>query len=374
MSLSIDRALMAMSLEEEDIPFDLPDDPDYSSCERNEFSVIGRLLNPDCQKMSDLILDMPRKWQLYDRVRGVALNQERFQFIFKHELDLEEVLRKGVQSFNLWTLAIERWIERPPSDYLQFIEVWVQIRKIPVNHYTLKAITALGEFAGLVKVVAWDPLKAQNRSYVRVKVVFDVSKPLRVSKVVNLPSGEVATIFYYYENIQKRCYTCQRITHEQERCHLFIASKQSNEKGKKFKSFPLVKSIPIVLKEFDPLFGVLAENQVGMNPHTGRPRIAAEVLEGMRQYLLLANGPERIIREERVKNSVAVAEKDPIAQKISLRLESPPRVSTDIDKGKGKFFDFELNDSLNRREDPNKNENKLLSSAIQSERTMSLLR
>lgn len=51
---------------------------------------------------------MPRKWQKYDRVRGVALSQKRFQFIFNHEHDLEDVYNKGVHTFN-------DWVEYPPS-------------------------------------------------------------------------------------------------------------------------------------------------------------------------------------------------------------------------------------------------------------------
>lgn len=41
-----------------------------------------------------------------------------------------------------------------------------------------------------------------------------------------------------------------------------------------------------VLKQIDPLFGVLEEEQVGINPLTGRPKIAKEVLEEMRRFLL----------------------------------------------------------------------------------------
>lgn len=62
MSAAMDKALLAMSLgEEEDEPFTMPDLPEFNSFEKNAISVIGRLLNPDCQKMSSLILDMPRK-------------------------------------------------------------------------------------------------------------------------------------------------------------------------------------------------------------------------------------------------------------------------------------------------------------------------
>lgn len=57
-------------------------------------------------------------------------------------------------------------------------------------------------------VVAYDPKKAQTKEYVRVKVRFDVSKPLRRSKIMNMPKGGTVTILYDYERIQTRCYTC----------------------------------------------------------------------------------------------------------------------------------------------------------------------
>lgn len=92
MSSKLDSAMNGLCLEEEDEPFDLPE---YSSSESNTLSIVGRILNPECQKMSDLILDMPRKWQLYDQVRGIALSKEKFQFIFKYEHDLEEILKRA---------------------------------------------------------------------------------------------------------------------------------------------------------------------------------------------------------------------------------------------------------------------------------------
>lgn len=226
MSSSLDKMLMAMSLEEKDDPFDLPDSPEFCSKATNSMSLIGRILNPDCQQVSSLVLDMPRKWQIYDRVRGVALSQERFQFIFRYEHDLEDILNKGVHTYNQWVIAMDRWIENPPEDYLQFISIWVQLRNIPVNHYTPTAIKTLAGFAGKVIDLDFDQTKAQNKDYVRVCIRFDVSKPLRRSKVVNLPSGEATTILYDYERIQKRCFSCQRLTHERDNCPLFIQKQQ----------------------------------------------------------------------------------------------------------------------------------------------------
>lgn len=51
--------------------------------------------------------------------------------------------------------------------------------------------------------VAFDPEKPQNREFVRVQVKFDISKPLRRVKVINLPGGETVAILYDYKRIQK---------------------------------------------------------------------------------------------------------------------------------------------------------------------------
>lgn len=153
--------------------------------------------------MSDLILDMPRKWKLYDSVRDVALSSERFQFIFKHEHDMLNVLNKGAHTHNLWPNVLERWVERPPEDYLQFIRVWIQMRNIPINNYTNKALESLGDFGGKVVEVAFDLDKPQIKDYVRVIVRFDVSKPLRRAKKVTTPVGEIVNILYDYERIQR---------------------------------------------------------------------------------------------------------------------------------------------------------------------------
>ncbi|KAG7533614.1 Zinc knuckle CX2CX4HX4C [Arabidopsis thaliana x Arabidopsis arenosa] len=274
MSSAMDRALMEMSLEDKDEPFDMPDLPEFLSCERNKFSLIGRVLNPDCQPMKHLIRNMPRKWQKEGRVKGVALTSEKFQFIFDSKHDLEDVLAKGVHTFNEWTIVVDRWYENPPDDYLRFMFLWVQIWNIPVNYYTVKAITALGDLIGEVKEVVFDPDLPQVQEFVRVKVLFDVSRPLRRSKVIKLKNGETATVNFHYERVQKRCYECQRLTHEKEVCPILVKAHQDQATARR-KGQPLPKPPPSpVLKESDPLFGVLKESQVGLDPNTGRPRIA----------------------------------------------------------------------------------------------------
>ncbi|KAG7533504.1 hypothetical protein ISN45_Aa08g011310 [Arabidopsis thaliana x Arabidopsis arenosa] len=319
MSSAMDKALMAMSLEEEEeILFDMPNLPEFMSMERNVLSLVGRTLNPSCQSMKNLIRDMPRKWQKPGRMRGFALSSERFQFIFFNEHDLQEVLDKGSHTYNDWSLAVDRWYEVPPPNYLQIIPFWVQIWNMPINFYIVPAITTLGELIGEVKVVAFDPNRPHYLEFVCVKVLFDVSRPLHRSKVVNLPQGGTITVRFQYERVQKRCYECQRITHEKNYCPILIKRREDLVAARRSGN-PIPKPPKaIFLKESDPLYGILREDQ----------------------YMVVNNNEDWQIKAYRVRKSVSEVEKDPITKKMVMQLESPPVVQLQANKGKGVIFDY----------------------------------
>ncbi|XP_013658430.1 uncharacterized protein LOC106363186 [Brassica napus] len=105
---------------------------------------------------------------------------------------------------------MERWVENPPSDFLQFVPLWVQIKHIPVNYDSEKAITTLGDLVGKAIPVAFDPEKSQRQEYVRAQVKMNIANPLNKSRIINLPKecGSVE-VLYFYERVQKRCYHCQ---------------------------------------------------------------------------------------------------------------------------------------------------------------------
>lgn len=156
--IELDTALKAMTIEE-DRPLILKSNPKFSSCERNAVSLMGRLLNPPSKKISSMILDMPRMWRLYQRVRGVALSHDRFQFIFNSKADLNTVLDSGAWTYNEWSMVMERWVAKPSDNYLTKIPLWVRLRNILVNYYTAETIQEIGEEIRQVVEVAYDPEK-----------------------------------------------------------------------------------------------------------------------------------------------------------------------------------------------------------------------
>lgn len=341
MEYALDKALQEMSLDDNK-PIKLKNLPQYSSVERNGCSIIGRLLCPENQKMADMIHEMPRLWRVVNRARGIALPNDKFQFIFDSESDLLTILETGAWTYNDWSMTLERWVENPPEDYLKILPIWIRLRHIPVNYNTADTIKEIAKHFGQVTHVAFDPLKPQSRGFVRVRILFDVNRPLRNTREVELPTGEVVSIGIEYERIRRRCYQCQRLTHDKDRCPFNPSNRHTGATGG-IKVAGIIPSrlIPKISKD-DPLFGVLTNDDVGIDPVSGRPKIAKAVLDEMRQYLSVVDPQEKKVRIERVRKSVWDLELDPQGQQTLLRLEAPTQFTTDENKGKGLVFDFNV--------------------------------
>ncbi|XP_033133384.1 uncharacterized protein At4g02000-like [Brassica rapa] len=204
----LQKAINAMSIEDNEAPLSLPDEPRFRVFDANETSLLGRLLNPDCQSMTRMIEYMPTAWRVYDRVRAIALSQDRFQFIFQREEDLETVLKDRPWSYNHWAMALERWTANPPEGFLNSMDLWIRIRNIPVNYFTIDTMFALASEVGKVEEIAYDPKISHTKEYIRAKICFDVAKPAKASRKLNIPGKEPALIEFEYEKVHKRCFHC----------------------------------------------------------------------------------------------------------------------------------------------------------------------
>jgi len=200
-----------------------------------------------------------------------------------------------------------------------------------VNFYTADTFEEIGESIGQVVTVAFDPLKPQSKGFVRVKILFEINKPLWNSKEVELPTGEMVTIGVEYERVRKRCFQCQRLTHDRTRCPLNPQNRQPNATGRmKLATIVSGRTIPQISPD-DPLFGVLTNEDVGIDAATGRPKISKDVLDEMRSYLSVSDATEKQARIDRVRRSVWDLEGDPKSQNRycvwNLQQKSPQKLT-----------------------------------------------
>ena len=319
MDINLVEVMQGMSIEE-DKPIIIPEDDTYCAMERGRSSLLGRLLNPEAQNMSRMLRTMPKIWKVYERVRGIALSRDRFQFFFDLETDIKTVLKQGFWTFNDWGMALERWVEAPPRSYLQTAAVWVRLRNIPVNYLTAKTIDAIADGIGHVEVIEFDPEKPLLNDYVRVQVTIDLNVPVRDKKSLNLPGGRVEYIDVEYERIRKKCYHCMRLSHEKQKCPLLQRTKN---KGKEV-------AVPPNGKQHQPsgsrqhhidltekLMPLLAPSvPPGFEPHSSI--VAPEVFEEMRTYMNCVDPEERRIREIKMRKTLDELSRDPVAQRACL--------------------------------------------------------
>ncbi|KAL0753890.1 hypothetical protein Bca101_091558 [Brassica carinata] len=332
---------------EEDVPVTLTEDEDYSAAIRNGRSLIGRLLNPECQNMARMLRTMPKIWKIYERVRGIALSKESFQFIFDLETDMQTVMKHGFWTFDDWGMVMDRWMEYPLTDFLQKASVWIRLHKLPVNYLTLKTIRAVSNPIGHVKDIEFDPTKPHLQEYVRVRVIMDLQQPVRDSKLVNLPNGGSTTVDVEYERVRKKCFHCFRLSHEKQRCPLVKAQKNAGasaaEKGK------AIAISPVIHRQHNhDLVGSLMPLLAPSVPPGFVPKsiVAPEVFEQMQLYMNCTDPEERRIREFKMKMALQDFSMNPGAQSSYLRLEDPPMISGVQNKNIGRVFDFRTAETM----------------------------
>ncbi|RID62856.1 hypothetical protein BRARA_E01898 [Brassica rapa] len=341
MDENLAEVLKGMSLGE-DKSIIIPEDDDFCAIERGGRSILGRLLNPECQNMGRMLKMMPKIWKVYERVRGLALTKERFQFVFDLETDIQMVLKQGFWTFDEWGMAMERWVETPSPNYLQTATIWVRLHNIPVNYLMLKTIDAVADGIGHVKLIEFDRSKPHLLEYVRVQVVLDVNQPLRDRKSLTLPGGRIEYVDVEYERVRKKCFHCLRLSHEKQKCPLLQGSRN---KGKGVVSRQhAVEVHPAGVRQHhndlvDKLMPLMAPTiPPGFEPPPSI--VAPEVFEQMRLYMECVDPEERRIREAKMRKTLQELSTDPIAQRSCLRLERAPVISADINRDRGRVFDF----------------------------------
>ena len=191
-----------------------------------------------------------------------------------------------------------------------------------------------------------------------------MDKTLEICKI-----SEQTTIRYYYEKVQMRCYHCQRLTHAKERCPFLEQAQGASDQSTGFMSISQTPLPQRVLEATDPLYGVLKEDQVGINPLSGRPRISPEILQEMRNYLLASSSEDRHVREQRVIASVKDSEMKLDSQRSVMQLIPTSLFASVINKGKGIVVSDDKEERMGHSSIPNP-QPKLMAAAISSGQTM----
>ncbi|KFK43820.1 hypothetical protein AALP_AA1G178100 [Arabis alpina] len=131
---------------------------------------------------------------------------------------MESVLRRGPWAFAERMLVFQQWspLENPPL--INFIPIWIQIRGIPPQFLDLELIARIGRQLGQLMDVDYNVEAAFQVEYVRVRLNWDVTRPLRFQRNIQFTPGVNTLLRFRYERLRGFCEVCGMLTHDSDNC------------------------------------------------------------------------------------------------------------------------------------------------------------
>ncbi|GAU41105.1 hypothetical protein TSUD_139740 [Trifolium subterraneum] len=206
--------------EEEEEELELLFDETRENNTEPEFTLVGRFLIDRPIRFRMMRLKISEYWS---PVCGVSIKEVKSNlFLFKlfHRRDLERVLKQGPWSFDGYTLILGLLQQGgvPSEVPLNHIPFWVQIHDVPAGCMSLTAGKQLGNFIG--EFMEYDEKNNSNilSTYMRIRVLIDVRKPLMRWKKIKSKGGS-HEVKFKYERLGSLCYYCGLLGHIEDFCN-----------------------------------------------------------------------------------------------------------------------------------------------------------
>lgn len=191
-------------------PVKIPASDNSAILAENSFTLIGRVTNPQVQRPRELVEYMLQYWNLENRVSGRDLGPERFYFRFQTEADLQVVLKKAPYHFKKWMFILQRWEPVVADSFPALIPFWITVHDLPLHHCTAQTLQTIGKELG--------QFMDKNVDEGRIRVNINGLGSLEMSLPIQLPTGEITTIQLEYERLEKHCFTCFSLLHDEKSC------------------------------------------------------------------------------------------------------------------------------------------------------------
>jgi hypothetical protein len=142
--------------------------------------LVGQLISQKTQNNQTVNVALSKAWFFANPFSFAVHGPNVYLFKFTDKEHVSRILKK-VWNVNGFLLAIQTWHPSATLRDLSLKEVsfWIQIHGLPLQNMTLKNSIAIGKGIGqVVKVDENSGATASFRSYLRLLVSIDVTKPL----------------------------------------------------------------------------------------------------------------------------------------------------------------------------------------------------
>lgn len=174
--------------------------------------LVGRFINDGVVDFTAMKHTLVSLWRPGKSVYIKEVDVNLYVFQFYHELDMKRVSSGSSWTFNIRALIIGRMHESdtPRSVNLNKLDLWVQVYDLQINLMSERVLKEVGNY---VAEYVEANFTGVWREYMRIRVIIDLSKPLKRRMKVRKSGGEWIWITFKYENLPTFYFICGFLEH-----------------------------------------------------------------------------------------------------------------------------------------------------------------
>lgn len=187
-------------------------------------TLVGKLASNKPFRFNVMRDTLASIWRPGRGMKATELVTNLFIFQFFHEVDFKRVIEDGPWAFEQCLLVLKR-LEQKTSPFdvpLNTAEFWVQAHNLPIGFFTERVAQAIGESIGKFICADKKNFEGSWKSFMRVRVLLDIMKPLRRKKKMKKEGGDWFWVEFKYERLPNFCFLCGIIGHTEKFCHLLF--------------------------------------------------------------------------------------------------------------------------------------------------------
>ncbi|KAL5575135.1 hypothetical protein UlMin_016834 [Ulmus minor] len=180
-----------------------------------DISLVGCVLSTGPVARDAFVHMIKEVWKTKERFDVEAIGSNKFVFHFLSTADRRRVISGGPWCFQNKLLVLEEPTGVGDHSKMSFSNspFWIQLHNIPVFCMSKTVGSILGNMVGTVQEVECNQDGLCLGTFIRVRAIIDISKPLKRILKVRLGSDkELVTILLRYEHLPELCFHCAPVT------------------------------------------------------------------------------------------------------------------------------------------------------------------
>jgi len=186
-----------------------------------ELQAVGKLFSEKPGNVKGIVNAVGNIWCPRRGIRCRDLGDNPFLFTFLQPAGRRTAIEDGPWEFGGDLLIVREFDENCLLEELEFVltPIWLRVFKLPIGLMTTETGEEIGNRVGRTIEVDTDEGGSAIGKYLRIKVLFDIRKPLLRGVTMEIgPNEQTQWCPVKYEFLPNFCYICGRLGHIDQEC------------------------------------------------------------------------------------------------------------------------------------------------------------